>query len=205
MKNAVLSKKVPEKSKWTWKRWTFISMVTVSFVYLVIVFAGFLQEADTTFAAATQLSDKTLSSMIVHRRPFTAPQDTLIHVPYIHLMERVVRGLDTMRTDAKDYRWNRRKFLADLFNSYSTSIAEYQWMRAQIIRTLRIGAQEGHYVTKNTPRAIHLWLMEPLQPENIFPSDTANIYRLRIAAPFLIQHAAPLVRNLDAEASRSTK
>ena len=203
MKNAVLSKPpVPEKKKWSWKRWTFIGMVTVSFVYLCIVFGGFLREADTSFAAATQLSNNTLASMIVHRRPFTAPRDTLIRVPNIHLMERVVRGLDTMDPTAKNITWDRRKFLADLFNSYSTSIEEYRWLRRQTIRTLRLGVQEGRYVTKLTPNSIHTWLMEPEVPEQLFRSDSLNMERLRMVAPFLIRYASPLVGNADAEALR---
>lgn len=196
----MLLKTEPDKKRWTWKRWTFIAMVAVSFVYLCIVFAGFLRDADTTFAAATQLNNSTLSSMIVHRRPFTPPPDTLIAVPYTHFMERVLRGLDTMSPVSKNYDWNRRQLLADLFNSSSISIEEYRWMRKQTIRTLRLGVQEGRYVTKGTPGHIHLWLMESEVPERVSHADSLNIERLRMAAPFLIRCASPLVNNTDSEA-----
>lgn len=175
-------------------------MVTVSFVYLCIVFAGFLGEANTTFAGATQLDNSKLSSMVVHRSSFEPPTDTLIRVPYIHFMERVVRGLDTMQSGDKNTTWNRRKFLADLFNSYSISIAEYRWMRNQIVRTMRLGVQEGRYATRLTANHIHLWLMEPVAPERVLRADSLNIERMRIAAPFLIRYASPLVYNADSEA-----
>jgi len=190
------------KSRWTWKRWTFIGMVTVSFVYLCVVFAGFLGEANTTFAAATNLNNSSLASMVVHRQPFTTPPDTLIRVAYIQFLERVVRGLDTLDPADKNYTWNKRKFLADMFNSSSVSLEEYRWMRKQIIRTLRVGVQEGRYTTKHTPAHIHVWLMESVLPEQVSSHDVVNMERLRMAAPFLIRYASPLISNLDAEAFR---
>jgi hypothetical protein len=175
-------------------------MVTASFIYLVIVFSSFLKDADTSFAAATDLNNNTLPAMIVHRRPFTPPNDSSLRVPYIHLMERVVRGLDTIDRTAKNIAWERRKFLADLFNSYSTSIDEYRWVRKQTIRTLRLGVQRGTYSTEKAKATVVSWLMIREQPEALLAADSANIRRLRMAADALIRHAQPLVDNDDSEA-----
>lgn len=175
-------------------------MVAASTIYLTIVFAGFLRDADTSFSAATQLSNNTLASMIVHRRPFTPPRDTLIRVPNIHLMERVLRGLDTLDRKSKNAVWERRKFLADLFNSYSTSIDEYRWLRQQTIRTLRLGVRQGDYPVSGAPEEIRNWLSMQVSPSDVKHADSMNIYRMRLVAPFLILHTAPLIQNDDREA-----
>lgn len=119
------------------KRWVFIILVFASLVYLGLGLARVLEDANATFGSAAQIDNASLSTMVVHRHPWTPPDDQQLRPFQIHAFERILRALDTIPADTSNVIWIRRKTMATLLNEHGMSLQEYRWVRQGVLNVLQ--------------------------------------------------------------------
>lgn len=179
----------PKQRRHGW-RWIFAILVVVSIVILAVAIRSFLIEASMTLGGLGAPSSGTLTSMIVNRRDYVPPTDSLLTPTQIAFLLRVVEIDDSLRRE-KSEDAVFRTMMAQQFNAHVMSPSEYTWITAHAEITIAAARDFGLIdfgaLTPAASRVLDRCLSVEWVSTKVPERLRIEADRLRIAAPLLIR------------------
>lgn len=130
----------PHRTHPQYGRRLFIAATCIAAAYLFVVVRSCTREAQMSLEGASAISDTSISTYIINRRPYQPPPDSTLTVGQIQFELDVLQALDTVDHDTKRV----DALVADIFNRHVASTSEYDWIRSTSVLAIRqsIGSEE---------------------------------------------------------------
>lgn len=161
----------PQRSR----RWFFVTLTLLAILFLGLTLRAFLLDADLSLGLS-RISGPGLPGLIVNRRSYTPPADSILTPSQLGLLLHLALHIDSLLEQKKSAKEVREHF-AEILNRYTTSLSEYRWIRSTTTMYQITGIGLG------SPRA-----------------DSVNQLRLRQVLPKLKELRHFLRDSLDKEA-----
>lgn len=184
----------PKQRRHGW-RWIFALLVVASIVILAVAIRSFLIEASMTLGGLGSPASGTLTSMIVNRRDYVPPKDSLLTPTQIAFLLRVVEIDDSLRREKADDA-TFRTMMAQHFNAHVMSPSEYAWITSHaeitIVAARDFGLIDFSSLTTSSARILDRFMNVEWVSTKVPERLRIEAERLRIVAPLLIRrtHAA---------------